>query len=386
MFLNVNRPMTMGALAQLYDGNPNISPEKVDYGMTGQQREYVNRQASNLGIEDPAQFFERRRTSAALAATPSGGEIEAARQLGALPGQVAESRRMAMWDTVSAAKEAEASNLATLQQRNAARRFPVVPGQAPVLSPLEQSEAMRLGQTPDQFATSQRLGVNRSVPGVGDLSRSGSAHPDELYRDPRFQAIIQSQPDKAGQIFSALTGHPDLGGYMKGQMAQQRDRVGTGVDYFKKGFQDGMFKIDAQGNVMQRQRVADPLTGKLALGADYGPLDEYSKGLWAEGSVKSGVMGDEQIRLAHYMSRKAAEDAAQNQQAEQSLATTQAGEANGVPPVFQTAGFARVQKKNPALAKQLWEDWQRTRFQQGNTGPSPLFPSVTGSGYSLEGP
>lgn len=356
VYFNARRPTTLGALQEYYTGS-GMTPERADYALSGRQREYLHQQGEALGVGDPAVFFEKQQRAAELAATPSGGELEALRQLGQLPGQQAEAKRQALWDTVSAAKAKESQELASLQTGRAMARFPMVPGQPTVLSPTESAEASRLGVTPEQYAMQQRLGTARTV-NVSGIDRSVIAQPNvnpgELVRHPQFQAVARANPGKARQLFSAVTGG-DLDNYLKVEAASEATRLKEGTEFFRKGFQEGLFQRDDTGKITMRKRVTDPATGRLVLGSDYGELGDYEKGLWGDTRIQKAVLGDEAMELSDLRARKKAAIDEHTRK----LASLQMGEGQGVPMVFQSDAFRRLMKEKPGKATAMIAQWKQ---------------------------
>lgn len=295
MNFNIKQNMSMGQLAQLYTGNPNVTPDQVNSNMFLNSSEgygYVQKQAQNLGINDPANYFNQQQTQQQLANTPSGAQMMAARDAGqyspqSLPGQLA--ARDAMWDRISNQKVAETQHLASLQNQTTERAFPLpTPGVTPALSPAMQQDMQQQGYSdPNAYVLAQRLGGNRSAVNLpNNLNGNSSIDPEALLNDPTFQPWLKSQPQKAGQIFQSLTGQPlfsqnkDNPGYMEQSLQAKVQQRKFEQDSLQKALLSGEAKVQPDGSTLWQQSIPDPMgTGKMILSSNYGQGNAYQKTL-----------------------------------------------------------------------------------------------------------
>lgn len=281
MIFNSRRQSTLGQLAQFYGDNPAEADSQL-FLNNSQGHGYIQEQARNLGIGDPVRYFSELQIQKQLAATPSGAQMEAARQMGqyspqSLPGQLAARDRM--WNAVGAGEQAQTAKFASLQNANIERSYPLpVPGVTPTLSPVMQRDAASQGfSDPAAYLLNQRLGANRSgVVPFNQISSNG-VDPHKLYDEPTFQSAMKSKPDRAAQVFNALTGLP-LDEFHKSKLAAAVSETKSGTSDLHEALKEGRAKIVGD-KILWRKLVPDPMTGKMGLGADFEEGDPYQKGL-----------------------------------------------------------------------------------------------------------
>jgi hypothetical protein len=312
MNFNVNQPATLGQLAAIYN-SPTQSPSDIDSQMflaNSQGQQWLQQQGRNLGIGDPAAYFQQQQLARQMAQTPSGAQMNAQQQAGiyspqSLPGQLAARNSLA--DQASAQKQQEANQLASLQQANAAQRFPLpmqntalpgaiptmYPGGQPQLTPLQQSEAARLGQSPMAYTLNQRLGDNQAVGNFNPQTlqsspfvqpnQQGPIDPMKLYADPSFQRVMQQSPDKAASVFQALTQRPlkPFDDMMQAQKAAQvSDPIKLGIAALNSKIEGGEAVPQADGSILWRQLIPNVnQPGTSILGSALGPANVAQKNL-----------------------------------------------------------------------------------------------------------
>lgn len=295
MIFNTRNNMTMGQLAGLYGNDPDNADQNLFTG-SSQGYGYVQDQARAMGIDDPRAYFNAQLAQRQLANTPSGAQMEAARQMGqyspqSLPGQL--QARDSMWDAVSAAKQTDANGLASLQQQQNFQNYPLPqPGQQPSLSPVMMEDMKNQGiSDPMQYILSKRLGTNRTaVQGFQGQFQSprqqvslpemqgGQINPDDLLTSPSFQSRMQANPQSASGIFGAVTGQspaPYATQYAQGKQDEHK----YGVDTLRKALSNQDATIDKDGNISWRQVTNDPLTGKPVMTNNYGTGNAYQKAM-----------------------------------------------------------------------------------------------------------
>lgn len=284
MNISPRSSMSIGQLAQLYNGNPNIDPSEVASNIflgSSQGTDYLNQQGQNLGIGDPATYFQQARDAQRATQTPSGGTMEAMRLAGqyspqSLPGQLA--AHQAMISQVQA-QQVQQSQVAGLQYQNTLnQQYPLpTPGVAPTLSPVMQAAMQQQGiKDPTAFLMQQRLGNNLSAVSPFSSVPSGQVKPDDLYHEPTFQANMQANPAKASQVFSALTGG-DLGQFHTNYLKSQADEQKFRDDTLRSELASGGASTDDQGNVTFSQKVFDPASNKMIPTGKFSPGTPYQK-------------------------------------------------------------------------------------------------------------
>ncbi len=166
------------------------------------------------------------------------------------------------------------------QQRLAQYQLPQQ-GQAPQLSPLATQEVARQGVTPMAYllrkrlqATGNEFTTDSSEPQNTWIdSTKGVVDPTALLHHPQFVATMQQNPQKASQVFQALTGE-DLGQTMAANTAQSRQRFSDAHSYITEGLKTGRFQIDPKtGAVQSKKMVYNPVNGQTALAQDFTSLD-----------------------------------------------------------------------------------------------------------------
>lgn len=284
MNISPRSSMTIGQMAQLYNGNPNVDPSQVASNIflgSSQGTDYLNQQGDNLGIGDPATYFQQARDAQRAANTPNGATMEAMRLAGqyspqSLPGQLA--AHQAMIGGVQA-QQAQQSQVAGLQyQQTLNQQYPLpTPGVAPTLSPVMQAAMQQQGiQDPTAFIMQQRLGNNRSSVIPFSSVPNGQVKQDDLYHEPTFQANMAANPAKASQIFGALTGG-DLASYHSNYFKSQADEQKFRDDTLRSELASGGATTDDQGNVTFSQKVFDPVQNKMVPNGKFSPGTPYQK-------------------------------------------------------------------------------------------------------------
>jgi len=152
-------------------------------------------------------------------------------------------------------------------------------GQQPQLSALAVQEATRQGMTPIAYLLKQRLGNNAITTLPNGQQRSwvdpklGATDPTVLLKHPQFQNVMQQDPQKAMQIFQALTGQ-DLEQTLKTNVAQQKQRLEDAHKFISQGHAMGRFSFDPETKaVKSRKMVYNPRTDKVELSQDFTDLD-----------------------------------------------------------------------------------------------------------------
>lgn len=270
MNISPRSSMTVGQLAQLYNGNPNVDPSEVDSNIflgSSQGAEYLRQQGNNLGIGDPATYFQQARDAQRAAQTPSGGTMEAMRLAGqfspqSLPGQLAAHQAMIRGIEQQQQQQSQVTGLQYQNTLN--QQYPLpTPGIAPTLSPVMQAAMQQQGiKDPTAFLMQQRLGNNRGSVIPFSLVSGNQVKPEDLYHEPTFQANMQANPAKASQVFSALTGG-DLGQFHKNYLQAQTQEQTFRDSELRKALAEGSATTDEQGNVQWSQKVFDPVQNKM---------------------------------------------------------------------------------------------------------------------------
>lgn len=295
MLFDVNRPTTEAALAQLYTGNPNLTPQEVDSNLflsSSQGRDYIHKQAANLGMgNDPAQYFSAQQLARTMATQQNGAQAEFARITGqyapnSLPGQLA--RRDTMWQAAMDNDAKQAATLAALQTANRMKAFPLPEaGTEPQLSPVMEEDMRQRGITnPMEYILGQRLGGMASPSVASGMSLSkpvaslaglqSRVDPEALYNEGTFQNAIGQNPQAASTVFEALTG-ANLGAYNKAYTDSAGRERTRGSNFLFEALTKGEAGFDEQGNLRWRKRIADPTTGKMALSPEFEVGDAFQR-------------------------------------------------------------------------------------------------------------
>lgn len=263
--INTNAPLSPVALAALYrNGDPHLG---------SQAQGWIDEQASNLiGPGGASNFFAQQHADQYnLAAAAQQRQLEAVRN---------------------------APSVAGLQNQTEAYPLPTS-GTQVALRPLDQAEAARLGQSPEAYVLNRRLrmaGVSpqlvpnlQSVENQGETvssgrARAGGISAEDLYNEPSFQAAMHRSPEKAHAVFKALTGTPlfgdeKSGGFHEAYQGRRVAEIKQGTADLHEALKEGKATIGADGKVMWRKMVPDPITGKLALGADFEEGNAYQRSL-----------------------------------------------------------------------------------------------------------
>lgn len=274
ILFNTNQPASQSQLDNLFLGTPNQTPDQVNSNLflnNTQGQDWVNKQAANLGISDPVAYYNKIAMARQMAGTQNGAQAEAARQAGAyspssLPGQLAS--RNAMWNAVQGGQDNQAAQLASLQQSNNDRSYPLpAPGTSPSLSPVMQTAMAQQGITnPSQFLLQQRLGPNAGMVDTKPLAQAnGGINPDDLFNEPTFQAALGKDPNHASQVFAALTGH-DFKQYSDNYATSKINERTSGVSFLRKSLEEGTAQLNPDGSMGWRQQVQNPTTGQMVPG------------------------------------------------------------------------------------------------------------------------
>lgn len=315
MNLNTNQPMTQGQLASLYTGNPNLTPDQVNSNLFTQSSQgygYVQDQARNLGINDPAAYFNNMLTQKQLANTQSGAQAEAMRQAGqyspqSLPGQLQARNNMA--DQVTALQAQQSQQNQTQIAQNTDRAFPIpTPGVAPTMTPVMQAAMQQSGYTdPNSFILQQRVnaaGLNSAVAPIPNTP-GATVSPDALYNEPSFRAIMQNNPQQAQKAFGALTGRPLFGsdqsgpGFHETYQAAQQEQQKNGVATLQESLKNQDARANPDGTISWRQQITDPAgSGKPITSNTYGPGTAYQKSIEKFLPLASGALGQFQAQAS----------------------------------------------------------------------------------------
>lgn len=286
MLFNANQPTTIERLAQLYAGNPNKTPDEVNSDLflnSSQGYGYVQDQGRKLGIGDPAQYFKSALLKRQIATTPSGALDEANRLNGAfspdsLPGQLA--AREGLWNNVMGTDKMRAQELASLQMQQREKQNPLPePGTPYMLSLAKQEDMRQRGITdPMEYILGQRLGVNRA--GVGSLRGIGTrgVNPTALYDTPTFQNAINQNPERAGDIFRALTG-TDLAVASKGILKGRGDEDTANTAALRHALENRLARVTENGTVEWAETQFDPTTGKNVPTGKFSAGDLFQRSL-----------------------------------------------------------------------------------------------------------
>lgn len=285
ILFNTNQPASLNQLDNLYLGDPNLTPDQVDSNLflgNSQGQGWVHQQAQNLGIGDPVAHYNAIALARKIAGTQSGAVAEAQRQAGiysptSLPAQL--QARDHMWDQVATGQQQQQQQLASLQQSNNDRAYPLpTPGTAPTLTPVMKAAMAQQGLTnPTQFLMQQRLGPNQGMVNTKPLAgASGAIDPDDLFNEPTFQQALTKDPNKASQVFGALTGQ-DFAGYAKNYAASKQQERTTGVAFLRKSLEDGTAAMNADGSMSWRAQIQNPISGQMGPGPTLGEGNSFQK-------------------------------------------------------------------------------------------------------------
>lgn len=301
MLFNVNRPASLGQLASMFTSNPNLTPEQVGSNLfTGNSQAYgyIQQQGRNLGIGDPIQYFSKMKLAQQMANTPSGFDMEMARQAGqfspdSLPGQM--QKREMLANTLMAQQAKEAQQIAALQNQQRLQAFPLPSRsgtpeqQVPQLSPVMREDMRMRGITnPMEYLLAQRLGglASPSIAG-GELLRkpimpltgiTDALLPGMMFNLPSMKQAAKTEPGTAAHIFEALTGsNLQSYGKLKADSAEEQDKAGTAS--LRRALENREAAIDQTGKLQWRGLVANPTTGKMEPTGSLGEGDLYQKSL-----------------------------------------------------------------------------------------------------------
>lgn len=295
MRFNANQSITEGQLAALYN-SPNRTPEEIDTDLflnASQGRNYIHKQAANLGIGDPVNYFAQKQLAARMASTPSGFDNEMARlsgnyDLNSLPGQLQNRDQKVNALMAQQAAQAQATQAAMQQHNMSAYPLPAVGAPQPTLSPVMQEAMRQQGITsPTEFLMRQRLGGmatpsmanGEALPKPVSLpTGAGPVEPGRMYNLPEMQAAITQRPQFASTLFEGVTGHA-LGPYLAARLAADKQQQEAGVASLRKAHESHEIGYDAQGKLQWRQSVMNPSTGKMEATGPLGEGDPYQKSL-----------------------------------------------------------------------------------------------------------
>lgn len=375
MTIDTRNPLSPGMLAALYSGNPREADSQMFLG-SAQSHSWVQDQARNMGISDPVAHFaalqnQQQTNSAPLLSTQLAMRAAGQYAPNTLPGQLA--ARDSMWDQSAAAQQAQQTQLATLQRNRAlGNPMPTFDMPSDPNSTLEQS-----GMSPATRAFTQRLGgVSEGRQFIGD--NQSALDPDTLTTNPRFSALLQQSPDKAAQVFAALTGG-NLGTHLKTQVARNVDQDKFGLNTMQEWAKGGRAHFDTASNSWKMRQLVpdpnDPSGQRLVVGGNYEEPDPFQAGILRKyGPQVAPGMQEEITRLNHYKATEAAAMATGQATGQR----VQVGQNQGTPAIFQSPAFARLQKTNPARAQEMWLEFQRQQQAPAfQTTPSiPLLPGA----------
>lgn len=349
---NTNQPASQSQLDNLFMGDPNLTPDQVNsnlFTQNSQGQGWVNQQAQNLGIGDPVAHYNAILLARKMANTQSGAQAEAARQAGAfsptsLPGQLA--ARDNMWNQVQGQQDQQTAGLASLQQVNNDRAYPLpTPGSTPTMSPVMQTAMAQQGITnPTQFLMQQRLGGNQGMVDTKPLANAnGAINPDDLYNEPTFQAALNHDPNKASQVFSALTGQ-DFKSYANNYAASKNQERTSGVSFLRKSLEEGTAQLNPDGSMGWRQQVQNPTTGMMVPGPTVAAGNPFQKSM--EKYLPYMDSDPSMTRFRQLAKKGAGAPVA-------SLQNAGPANDNGAQPGFQTTGAAQGDYSNSTIGNTL---------------------------------
>lgn len=279
MIFNVNRPSSLGQLASMFTSNPNLTPEQVGSNLflgNSQAYDYLQQQGRNLGIGDPIQHFSKMQLAQQMANTPSGFDMEVARQSGnfganTLPGQLA--RRDQIANSLMARDTASAQQAMMAQQAGREETYQLpMPGTAPRLSPLMRQDMTARGITnPIEYLMAQRLGPNRRhVASIAGLQNA--VDPQSLYDQTTFHNALRQAPLPTANIFSALTGSS-----LPAFIEQDKEYSKIGEKFVREAAQRGDVTWNKQGEILWREPDTVDALGKTVKGSKFIPGNPYQK-------------------------------------------------------------------------------------------------------------
>lgn len=345
MLFNTQRPTTEAQLAQLYTGDPHLTPEQVQSDIfLGSARNaiYLQDQGRNLGIGDPVQYFSHQLAQQKMVDYQNGA------------GQRAAMQQSSMQKFYPGSAGPDPKELASLQMQGVDHNYPLpVPGMPTNLSPLMQQDMQAQGmQDPRAYLLNKRLQMMGASSVVQPFNQtSAPVNASELYGTPGFSRALQgAHPQQAAAAMYALTGHT-LAATTADYSNNQDQVIKEGTTHFNKGFQSGHFKLNDQGIPLQ-QKYALNLQGAYTPTGDYEPLDKYSAGMWEQQpEVRRNVLGDKALRLQQLA--KLGPPAVSRHARGISAIPANA------PAAFHSPAFARLQKTDPAKANAFWLQWQQ---------------------------
>lgn len=285
--INTQRPMTMQDLARVFSGGggPKM-PEQIGSDIfmgSPQGYDYLQGQGQNLGIGDPVQYFQHQKAAQQMANTPSGGMMEAMRLAGmhrpdSLPGQLA--ARELTGNKLMQMDAMQAKSNASLQQSNLDRQYPLPsPGSSLTLSPVMSAAMRQSGETNSMaWMMKQRLGANRGAVAPFSAVPDAGIKPEDLYNEPSFQTIQNSNPQKAAQVFQALT-NQDLGKFGELYQSRQLGEQKFGIEQLRREFAENNATTDEAGELRFRKKVFDPTTNKMVATGEYEEGTPYQRNL-----------------------------------------------------------------------------------------------------------
>lgn len=258
--------MTPGQLAALYaNGDP---------GLPSQSQGYVNDQASRMGITGGVDnyFANQRQDAWNQRAAAQGRNIDLARIAGV--DLSPDAARNAQIDQASALAAQQAQQVATLQRQRALSDT-ALPSSLDPIEPDPNNTLERAGITPEQRAFTSRLGgVTEGQKFIG--KNTSALDPEDLTRDPRFASLLNQAPDKASQVFAALTGG-SLKDHLTTQAARVKDQDRFGMDTVQDWLKTGRAHYDPGTNTWKMRQLVPSLEDptKLVVGAGYEEPDPF---------------------------------------------------------------------------------------------------------------
>lgn len=287
MNINANRSLTLQDMARVFNGSGMKSPEQVGSDIflgSSQGYDYLQDQGRNLGIGDPVEFFQQQQLQKQMATTPSGGMMEMMRLAGmpSNPGSFMqqELKRNVGVDALMAKQAVEARGLASLQQAKLDQQYPLpTPGSSLTLSPVMSAAMRQSGETNSMtWMMKQRLGANRGAVDNFSAVPDAGISAEDLYNEPSFRTVLNSNPQKAAQVFQALT-NQNLEGFGKLYQERQLGEQKFGIETLRKAFAEGDASVDEKGNLRWRKKVFDPATNKMVATQEYEEGTPFQRGL-----------------------------------------------------------------------------------------------------------
>lgn len=291
-YIDASGTGTFAQLQSLY-ADPSTTPQQVDSNLFLQDSrlsDWASRSAQAAGIgNDPARFFQQQANQRASAVLQT--QRDAARLAGYSPDTSPEYIHRQQVEAQIAAADQQRQQVASLQaqqQREQTWQMPTTgyhqQGGAPILSPLAMQEAERIKMEPMEYLLRMRSGSGLSnlepantpfnptslsaVPFIPKGTKT-AVDPDTLYKDSRFHAHLQYNPQHAQGLFSALTGQ-DYKGYQDRKISTDKENFAHSKSFIQKMVEDQNLRQREDGSWEQRQLVKSLTGDGVKLGDQFG--------------------------------------------------------------------------------------------------------------------